>query len=195
MNKLLVKYLALMLLIFTLGCKETKPDSKQYNFENFVFSNDTCKVYSNTNYFYTCYGEFTNPVELQNYFSKQFSIKTEITFVYKDSSMVDTLYRIVKDNSFIKYVYVNSSEEKESMQIVSAMIKDPELIMTNGLKIGMQKSIALKMLFGKSYNSTFNKVNNYQVITALDGLWINLGFSNNKLNKIQIVSDYQVDQQ
>jgi len=41
--------------------------------------------------------------------------------------MIDTLYRVVDNASFIKFLYANSSDEKESMQIVSARINDPEL--------------------------------------------------------------------
>jgi hypothetical protein len=159
-----------------------------------VLSNDTCKVVSHDHYFFECYGQFTNPINLQDYFSKQFTVKKEITFAYKDSSMIDTLYRVVNNDSFIKFLYVNSSEEKESMQIVSARINNSELVMTNGLKTGLEKRLVLTMLFGKRYNRDLDKINNYQIITALEGLWINLEFRDEKLSKISIYSDYQVDQ-
>jgi hypothetical protein len=182
------------LLILLLSCNQTKPESEKCNLQDLVIINDTCKVVSQSSYFYTCYGEFRNPIELQNYYAKQFSIKKENTSLYNDSSMIDTLYRIVKDNSFIKYTYANSPDEKELMQIVSARIIDSEFTMTNGLKIGMDKSIVLKILFGKKFNPDLKKIDNYQIITALEGLWINLGFNNNKLNKIDIYSDYQANQ-
>jgi hypothetical protein len=192
-----MKKLSLIIIISTIlllyyGCKNT--DSKQYNFESSVIDNDTCKVVSHDHFFFECYGDFLNPIELQNHFSKQFSINKELTYVYRDSSMIDTLYRVVKDNSFIKFLYTNSTDEKESMQIVSARINNPELVMTNGLKTGLEKRLVLTMLFGKRYNRDLDKINNYQIITALEGLWINLGFVDEKLSKIIINSDYQVDQ-
>lgn len=181
-----------LLVIIINSCENS--NSNKYAFENMVVSNDTCKVVSHDHYFFECYGQFTNPIKLQDYFTKKFTVQKEFTYAYKDSSMIDTLYRVVNNKSFIKFLYVNSSDEKESMQIVSARINDPELLMTNGLKIGLEKRLVLTMLFGKRYNHDLDKINNYQIITALEGLWINLGFVDEKLSKIIIYSDYQVDQ-
>jgi len=193
MNKhALIILIPILLLFFNNACNNN--DSKQYNFESPVISNDTCKVVSHDHYFFECYGEFLNPEELQNHFSKQFIIHKEIASVYSDSSMIDTLYRIVKNNSFIKFLYGKSTDEKETMQIVSANINGPEFVMTNGLKTGLEKTIVLNMLFGKGYNHDLNKINNYKIATALEGLWINLRFTDEKLSKISIDSDYQLNQ-
>jgi hypothetical protein len=181
-------------LLFFLNNACNNNNSNQYSFESSFMTNDTCKVVSHDHYFFECYGYFLNPIELQNHFSKQFSINKELTYGYGDSSMIDTLYRVVKDKSFIKFLYTNSTDEKESMKIVSARINNPELVMTNGLKTGLEKRLALTMLFGKGYNRDLNKIDNFQIITALEGLWINIGFNDEKLSKISIDSDYQVDQ-
>lgn len=191
-NLSLIIIIATLLLFLYNACNNN--DSKQYNFESSVMTNDTCKVVSHDYYFFKCYGDFLNPIELQNHFSKQFSINKELTYVYSDSSMIDTLYKVVKDNSFIKFLYTNSTDEKESMKIVSARINNPELVMTNGLKTGLEKRYVLTLLFGKGYNRDLNKIDNFQIITALEGLWINIGFTDEKLSKITIDSDYQVNQ-
>ena len=192
MKKLSVTIIISILIFLIYACNNN--DSKQYEFDSSVITNDTCIVVSHNNYFYECYGDFMNPVELENHFSKQFLMHKEITYVYSDSSMIDTLYRVVRDNSFIKFLYTNSTDEKESMQIVSARINNPELVMTNGLKTGLEKRVVLAMLFGKGYNLDLNKIDNFQIITALEGLWINLRFSEDRLDRISIDSDYQVNQ-
>lgn len=191
MKGLLGIFWTFCLFLIFLGCNPAKIDSEKYYFEDFKISNDTCKVVSFGSYFYTCYGEFRNPLELQN----RYLIEKELIHLNSDNFKIDTLYRIVKGNSFIKYIYGHSPEEAALMQIVSARIIGSELSMTNGLKIGMSKSSALKMLFGKKYNANLRKVNNYQIITSLDGLWINLEFNKNRLSKISINSDYQVNQE
>jgi len=192
MKKLSPIIIITTLLFFHNACKNN--DSNPYNFESSIMINDTFKVVSHDSYFFECYGYFLNPIELQNHFSKQFSINKELTYSYGDSSMTDTLYRVVKDNSFIKFLYTNSTDEKESMKIVSARINNPELVMTNGLKPGLEKRFVLTILFGKGYNRDLNKIDNFQIITALEGLWINIGFIDDRLSKISIDSDYQVDQ-
>jgi len=164
----------------------------QFDFSNPEVSNDTFKIVNQSSYFYNCYGVYKNPIELKRLFSVKYNIKEEITPAYSDSTVMDTLYRISSKGSYLKYYYANSEDEEEQMNVVSGKITTSDFEMTNGIKVGMKKGEVLKRIFYQQIPSNLDQFDKIQVITGLQGVWVNFFFENNKLVSVSIDTDYLV---
>ncbi|MBX9851704.1 MAG: hypothetical protein K2X86_08085 [Cytophagaceae bacterium] len=90
-------------------------DTSPYEFQITESSNDTFKLASDNDYFYYCFGRFSNPSELLANYNDKFEIKREKTFVYNDTANVDTLYRITVNQGFLKYLF---NDEEKKMHLV-----------------------------------------------------------------------------
>lgn len=165
-------------------------DSSTYQFELVKASNDTFKLVSNDLYFYYCFGKFVNPNELIAKYASQAQILKEPTYVYNDSTQIDTLYRVLFQDGFIKYIF---DEDEQEMHLVSARIFTNKFGMTNGIKVGLNRMTFNKILFGINVPPTIEKYNNIQIETALIGVWVTFRFRNNVLKTITLDTDYQVE--
>ncbi len=160
-----------------------------YQFDIIYNSVDTVKLISHDHYFYYCFGKFENPHKLTEHFGKLFKVNKESTYVFNDSTQIDTLFRIVHLNSFIKFFF---DEEENLMQLVSGRIIGTELQMTNNLRVGLTRDEVEIILF-KENKHRLKATKVVQIITALEGIWIDLVLDNQRLQEIKIDSDYQVN--
>ena len=162
----------------------------QFEFSDPEQSLDTLKIVSHSWYYYYCFGKFKNPTSLLNHFSLKYSITKEVRPGSDKRNVPDTVYKISKNQSYVNFVYTNCPDAEVVMNIVSGKIESADLVMTNGLKIGMEKQLALKTIFGKNNPVGIEKFDKVQIITGLTGLWFNLKFKENKLFEILITSDF-----
>ena len=81
------------------------------------------------------------------------------------------------------------------MAIVSAKITEPAIQMTNGLKVGLAREELKEILFSKGEPNNIRSYNNILMETALTGSWVHLNFEKDKLNRIFIDTDYQLNKE
>ena len=176
---------------------ETLATDSIYSFELDNPSPDTLKLVSQSSYFYYCFGKFSSPNELKKHFKETFSIEKETTLVYNNPDMIDTLYRVKTNNGFIKFLFTNENEDDNNniMALVFAKVTEPSIQMTNGLKVGLNRNEIKKILFKSGEPKNFRNYNNIVIATALYGVWVHLNFKNDRLNRIVINTDYQVNKE
>jgi len=167
-----------------------------YNFEVQNPSPDTFKLVSHSWYFWHPYGEFKSPKELENHYNR-FKIEREITPSDIYPSEQDTLYRLRMNKGFIKFYYTTQDEgsENNDMTIVSAKVTEPVIQMTNGLKVGLTRDKVKEILFSKGEPANIRNYNNILIATVLDGVWVHLKFEGDKLTRITIDTDYQLNKE
>jgi hypothetical protein len=165
-----------------------------YGFEVVSPAPDTFKLVSHNWYFWYPFGKFSNPKELISHYSNWFTVKEEIYPSLVNSLEVDTLYRVQFSDGFIKFYHTTWDEgsEKNDMAIVYASITQPVIQMTNGLRVGLTRDEANRILFDKKQPRNIRSYNNIMIRTVLDGIWVHLNFEEDRLNKIIIDTDYRL---
>ncbi|PVY39631.1 hypothetical protein [Pontibacter virosus] len=168
-----------------------------YRFELDTPSPDTLKLVSHSWYFYYPFGKFSTPEELKSYYSNRYSFEDQISPLGSDSTEEVALYRLKLDKGFVKFFHTTLEEYSESndMAIVSANLTEPSIQMTNGLKVGLTKDEVKKILFSKGEPNNFIKHNNIFVETASTGVWVYINFENDKVKRILIDTDYQLNKE
>ncbi|WP_439880139.1 hypothetical protein ACSX1A_13355 [Pontibacter sp. MBLB2868] len=168
-----------------------------YSFELATTSPDTFKLVSHSWYFYYPFGKFTTPEELKSHYSNRFSFEEEISTSDSDPSGEVSLYRLKMDKGFVKFYHTTLEEgsENNDIALVSANITEPSIQMTNGLKVGMSRDEVKEVLFSKGEPASVRNYKNLQIATALDGVWVNLSFEKDRLNRIFIDTDYLLNKE
>lgn len=168
-----------------------------YSFELDAPSPDTLKLVSHSWYFYYPFGKFSTPEELKSRYSSTFSFEDEDSHLGSGSTEEVTLYRLKMDKGFVKFFHTTLEEDSENndMAIVSAKIIEPSIQMTNGLKIGLTRDEVRDILFSKGEPKNFRNYNNILIETASTGVWVHLNFQNDRVNRILIDTDYQLNKE
>jgi hypothetical protein len=168
-----------------------------YSFELDAPSPDTLKLVSHTWYFYYPFGKFSTPEELKSRYSSTFRFEDEDSHLGSGSTEEVTLYRLKMDKGFVKFFHTTWEEgsENNDMAIVSAKITEPTIQMTNGLKVGLTRDEVRDILFSKGEPNNFRNYNNILIETASTGVWLHLNFQNDKVNRILIDTDYQLNKE
>ncbi|MBC5994337.1 hypothetical protein [Pontibacter cellulosilyticus] len=168
-----------------------------YSFEILKPSADTFKLLSHNWYFWWPYGKFTTPEELKSHYTDRFSIEEEISLSNSSPTGHVTLYRLKMNNGFVKFLHTTWDEESgnNDMAIVSAKITDPTLEMTNGLKVGLTRDEVKEILFSKGEPTNIRDYKNVQIETVLTGVWVHLNFESDRLKRIVIDTDYQLNKE
>jgi len=176
---------------------ETFESDTTYSFELETPSPDTFKLVSHSWYFYYPFGKFSTPQELKSHYNNRFSFEEEITPSDSDPSGEVTLYRLKMDQGFIKFYHTTWEENSDNndMAIVSAIITEPSIQMTNGLKVGMTRNGVKNILFSKGEPDNISDYKNILIETAQTGVWVNLSFEKDKLNRISIDTDYLLNKE
>jgi hypothetical protein len=167
-----------------------------YSFELDTPSPDTLKLVSHSWYFYYPFGKFSTPQELKSRY-KSFNFEEEASPLGSDTSEEVTLYSLKMHKGFVKFFHTSLEEDAENndMALVSAKITEPSIQMTNGLKVGLTRDEVKEILFSKGEPNNIRSYNNIQIETALTGVWVHLNFENNRLKRILIDTDYQLNKE
>ncbi|NEM96065.1 hypothetical protein [Pontibacter burrus] len=168
-----------------------------YNFELMPPSPDTFKLVSQSQYFYYPFGKFSTPEDLKSHYSNRFSFVDETSPLYSDGSEVITLYRLKMDKGFVKFLHTTQEDDSENndIAIVSAKITEPSIQMINGLKVGLTRNEVREILFSKGEPHNLRSYNNITIETASTGVWVHLNFENDRLKRILVDTDYQLNKE
>lgn len=168
-----------------------------YSFELDTSSPDTLKLASHSWHFYYPFGKFSTPEELKSRYNNSFNFEEEASPVGSGASEEVTLYRLKMQKGFVKFFHTSSEDDSENndMAIVSAKITEPSIQMTNGLKVGLTRDEVKEILFSKGEPNNIRSYNNILIETALTGVWVNLNFESDRLYRILIDTDYQLNKE
>jgi hypothetical protein len=96
------------------------------------------------------------------------------------------------NKGFVTFYHTTWEEDSENndIAIISAKITEPSIQMTNGLMVGMTRDEVKEILFSKGEPKSIRNYKNLLIATALDGVWVNLSFEKDRLNRIFIDTNY-----
>lgn len=146
---------------------------------------DTLLMVSTNDVLYYPFGEYRS---LEDFLLTQPFLKDNIHDV--DSTEKDfKIITLESANNHFKFI---ESKESGNLEIIDAEIKDNCVNFSNGVKVGMSK----KVFLSKFFYDIPNELKNVSVVefeSALTGIWHYYLFSENKLRRVSIISDYQID--
>jgi len=152
-----------------------------------VFNHDTLKFITTDLIAYFPLGKFENIEELANKF-KIINIDEEFQYPNNDSTMQGfTLYNLIFKNSRIK-VFVSTG--KVQVNIVSGVIADNNITLTNSIEVGQSKSEVIRKFYSRLPDN-YEEINVIELDSGLEGIWHYYNFNNNLLTSIKFDTDYQ----
>jgi len=150
---------------------------------DYAIRNDTLWVVSGDDFLYYPFGIYKNIDEL----SVVYSFMNRKSLL-NNNRLLDNLYF---NRSSI--VTVLDTDDSKKIEIVYAKILDSNIILTNGIKVGLDKSEFMNYLPIPLPKNEWNKIHLIVLESALLGVWHYYYYSNNKLDSILFVTDYQLD--
>ncbi len=163
---------------------ETLKKAAKSNFElNVLFiKNDTLELVSDSQFLYFPFGVFKNIQSLKH------SLNQFRDSIQKDSSSNEELERMIFNKSFVKFYY---DKDQGKFQIVSGQIIDENIVMINGIKLGMEKHEFLEEFFNFYKPIKVDNIKVIQLVSGLQGMTHYYYFNNDsKLVSIKLMSDY-----
>lgn len=156
--------------------KVARPD---LGIQNLKFVGDTLRFLSSSFFFYYPFGKFS---DIQSLLKKYPMLKMEVV---SDTGSSENLYRTSFKGSFIKFVV---NDDTERIEIVYGKIQDENIVFTNGFKVGLGRDEFLSKLFNGPVN--LKGIKNIKIISALDGIFHNYHFENEKITTMEMDTDY-----
>jgi len=150
---------------------------------DYAMKNDTLWVLSGDTFLYYPFGIYTNIDELAVAYS---FMNRKSLFV--NNTLLDNLYF---NGSSIVTVLDTSSVS--NVEVVYAKIVDTNIVLTNGIKVGLDKSEFMSYLPISLQKNEWDKIHVVVLESELLGIWNYYYFSNNKLDSILFITDYQFD--
>ena len=148
----------------------------------FSINKDTLSVVTGSPYLYYPFGKHNSINDFKNAYD-YFALSPEKSAA--DTSAI--IHVLVYRNSSLKLFF---DDERETLEIVSGEISDPQIILINGIATGMDKAAFMQHFFKRYPAKTLQKINTVKLISALDGIIHYCYFENNKLTSIEFISDY-----
>ncbi len=162
-------------------------------------SGDSLFIASVSNFLYYPFGEFKDIKSFEIKYKNVFKKYVESAYPYGDSTMPKKrIYKMAHGSSFVKFIKVAAKDNKRTaedrLEILSAEIFDSSLVFTNDIRIGMQ--------FDKIVYTGFPALKKKKIITpvriimvesGVTGIWHKYLFDDEKLKKIDITTDYQLE--
>ena len=163
--------------------KYAKPEFKLIDFE---INNDTLKIVSTSDFLYYPFGKFYSPEN-----------------VIKVLPQLTTMERNIKNKDIYKFIFKTSYVKtfltegicigcKKNIEIVYAEIKDKEIVLKNGINLGISKKEFMNKFFDQN-PVDFSEINVIELVSGLDGIWQYYDFKENNLVKIHFDTDYTID--
>jgi hypothetical protein len=162
---------------------KTLSDVVQIEVMKYAIKNDTLWVLSGDIFLYYPFGIYQSIDE----FAVAYPFMHRKTLFVKNK-FLDNLY--YNQNSIVT---VFDPTQLGNMEIVYAEISDSSVVLSNGLKVGMDKSQFMRYLPVTLQKRELNKINVVILESALLGIWNYFYFDDNQIESILIISDYQFD--
>jgi len=161
-----------------------KSSIPEMGLDNFYFSKDTVCFTSPISFLYFPLGEYKKDID----FLKDHSDLELSRQEYSDNAGPIYLYKFRNGHNFIKMI---RNEESGFLDIVYARILDSNLVLQNNIAVGMSKSSFCQKFFRSKVNlRSYNAVKIQSLILGVTHIY---SFKGDKLEKIIVDSDYQVD--
>ena len=148
-------------------------------------SNDTLLIISTEDALYYPFGKYHS----LNDFQLSQPILQDNSYSIDSTEKHFKVITLKSANNFLKLL---ASEESGNLEIIDAEIKDNDLRFSNDIKIGMSQKEFLSIFF-HSVPNELEKVSVIELESGLTGIWHYYSFSKNKLKRISLISDYQID--
>ncbi len=166
-----------------------KTAKKELEMIEMAFKKDTLSIVSASWFFYYPFGKFNSIVD----FKKHNNSFDEVIVYDKSDSTDDHLYRVIREDSFVKLI---KSSDTEKLEIVSGSITNKKIILANGVRIGMHKKPFLEKLFNKlPYSKEIDEIKVVEIISGLNGIWHYYDFNNDILERIRFDTDYLISKE
>ena len=150
---------------------------------DYAVRNDTLWGASGDKFLYYPLGIYQSIYELAAAYS--FMNKKQLSV---DKTILNQLY--FKQNSIVTVLDTDNSGK---IEIVYAKISDSDIVLSNGIKVGLDKSEFTRYLPLPLQKSEWDKIRIVLLESELLGIWNYYFFNNNKLDSILFISDYEFD--
>jgi hypothetical protein len=146
---------------------------------------DTLNIVSTSSFIFYPLGKFI-AIEKIRQSNPQFATVIE----HDKNDKKAKLYRLSSKNSFVKFF---KDPNKATLEIVSGKIINPEIMLKNGIRVGMSKINFFNLFFNKMTEHQVNNIKVVKLISALNGITHVYTFENEKLNRLAFDTDYTFD--
>jgi hypothetical protein len=164
---------------------------KDIDLDKLKIIKDTLWITSTSDFLYFPFGLFKSISE----FKKRFKLAWKQNIEEDRSDEIPRynykVYKMIFKNSFVKLF---KDDEKNEVEIVSGKIINPELLLTNQIKIGIDKKVFLLKFFNKTPETILDKINVVKLESGLLGMWHYYKFKDNILQEIIFKTDYLFNQ-
>lgn len=147
-------------------------------------SNDTLLIVSTEEILYYPFGQYRS--------FKDFQSSQPIQDNSYSIDSIETEFKVITLKSVNNFLKLLASKESGNLEIINAEIKDNNLMFSNGVKIGISQKEFLSIFF-YSVPDELEKVSVIELESGLTGIRHYYSFSKNKLKRISLISDYQID--
>jgi hypothetical protein len=155
--------------------------SQSIGVSDYTIKNDTLWVVSGDEFLYYPFGIY----EDLNEFAAPYSFMN-VSPLISDNSLLDILY--FERNSIVTVFDV---ENTGKIEIVYVKILDSTIVLSNGIKVGLDKSEFMRYIPVTFQQSEQDIIHVVLLQSELLGIWNYYYFSNNKLDSILFISDYE----
>lgn len=150
---------------------------------DFAIKNDTLWIVSGDKFLFYPFGIHSSIDELAVVYP---FMKRKSLII--NNTLLDNLF--LKQNSIVTVLDTDNSGK---IEIVYAKITDSTIILSNGIKIGLDKFEFMNYLPVSLQKSEWNTIHIVLLESDLLGIWNYYFFNNNKLDSVLFISDYQFD--
>jgi len=179
----IIFYITLLIIICNHSLLKAQPNINIEKVYDYAIKNDTLWIASGDKFLYYPFGIYKNIDELAVVYS----------FMNRKS--------LLNNNRLLDNLYFNRSsivtmldtDDSKKIEIVYAKILDSNIVLSNGIKVGLDKSGFLNYFSIPLQKSEWDKIHIVVLESALTGIWHYYYFSNDKLDSILFRTDYQFD--
>ena len=159
----------------------------EYQVKDIKIFADTMTIYSLSNYVVYPFGVWDNVEQFITNSQLQWYRESGYKQFYDTMSVsVNTMKRL--DGSFLD---IYRSIWTNKVEMVGAKITDPEIVLNNGLHVGVSKQEVIDKFFGKHPRSYTVDIAVIKIISGASEVGEIYTFKGNKLKRIEVVSKYK----
>jgi hypothetical protein len=161
--------------------------------EDYAIKNDTLWILSGDDFLYYPFGIYQdiNQMAAALPFMNRTRLKSSNTI-----TVTDNFY--YKRSSIVTFLDENRPDMDEkgtgNLETVYARIADPEIVLANGFKVGLNKQEFAQCLSVRLSDEEWNKIDVVLLESVLLGVW-NYYYFSNSIDSIVFKTDYQIDLQ
>lgn len=143
---------------------------------------DTLNIVSTSSFLFYPLGKFTK-IEKISQSNPQFTTVIE----HDKNDKKAKLYRLSSKNSFVKFF---KDPNNATLEIVSGKIINSEIMLENGIRVGMSKIDFFNLFFNKLTEHQIDNINTVKLISALNGITHVYIFEKKLLKRLEFNTDY-----